>query len=120
MQDELLDKHNTVDEGKREHGVTQKEKKKKSGSTNPACKGHDFLLPSAQTRGQRQLLESDGGNLFPCGIVPQRSPRCAQLLRNGVAIEMIHEDLHPRRATEIGQLGNFAAHPSLSAPLNGF
>ena len=42
------------------------------------------------------------------------------LLRERRAIEMIHEDLHERRAVEIGQLGNFSDDPNVSEPLDGF
>src|SRR2546422_8726057 len=44
----------------------------------------------------------------------------AQLLRKGGAIEMIHEDLHERRAMEVGKLGNFADHADVAEPLDSF
>ena len=33
---------------------------------------------------------------------------------------MIHEDLHERRAMEVGKLGNFTNHANVAKALDGF
>src|SRR5436189_333254 len=50
----------------------------------------------------------------------QMSDTRGKLLRESRAIEMIHEDLHKRRAVEIRQLGNFSDDPHVAEPFDGF
>src|SRR5437660_7455946 len=105
-----------------------------SAPKNPGRKSEK--VPARPVRPQTPRFSvSIRSNSLPKGIPPIRLPRLvwvghwisaqtadvsAHLLRKSCAIEMIHEDLHERRAVQIGQLGNFSDDPDVAEPLDGF
>src|SRR5438477_4074415 len=105
-----------------------------SAPKNPGRKSEK--VPARPARPQTPRFSvSIRSNSWPKGIPPirlqqlvwvghrisaQMSAVCAHLLRERRAIEMIHEDLHERRAVKIGQLGNFSDDSDVAEPLDGF
>src|SRR6266481_10047207 len=68
MLDGKLNQEKIIDDRKREHGRIEKGNEKKPRRAETAGESHHFLLPSAQTSGQRKFLRAICCGLFGCGM----------------------------------------------------
>src|SRR5260370_3344745 len=75
-------------------------------------------------RARRSLCLSGSHRFAQCQKLTRRAEHwelaVSQLLRKGRAIEMIHQNLHDRRAIEIRKLENIAYNPTMVSPLDDY
>src|SRR5882762_4461633 len=101
---------------------SRKEIRKSPGAPSPVANATTFCFHPLKFDGKDIFSNPIFQNLRGSSICLRRSRRKsrARLLREGRAIEVIHENLHQRRPMEIRQLGNFPDHPDMSKALDRF
>jgi len=100
---------------------SRKEMRKSPGAPKPVANATTFCFHPLKLVGK-----SNSSNSFVVTHLSMTLARGeaedvpAHLLREGSAIEMIHEDLHERRAVQVRKLGNFADHAHMAESFDRF